>query len=492
MMAKKHMKHLLFYTILLLLLACNRRQEVRPSYGFFPVKEYGRWGYINSDGEIVIRCQFDRAQRFSEGLAAVVVDSLWGFIDSTGRIVIKPSFKKVSMFSNGLCNVVMPRDTSFKSAFIRKDGSIAFLTNYDHISLFTSDRASVTINENVCVLDTQGRVLFNTHYPYGGGSEFSDGILKVWTGDSTKYVNIHGKVIACIPGMGHDDFSGGFAKIQLNGDDYYLDTTGQIIHPRALPAYYQRIPIVSIRGIEPCFYINDKGKVAERGLHLEDWSYKGFINGLWWVKQNHQWGYINQRGVFVWKEQFAVAYSRLDLVKWGLMPLEVHKPISVSRYAGPDNFPRTHVFTRISKPTLFIDTADINVFCDRYLAFKLYLINAGHDTLAMPAQDNTLEIVQQAINPKGEWQDIEYHYDSFCGNSYHTLYLPPDSYQILTLPVFKGKFKTKLRCKLVLEHHEIYSNSVAGEVNLGQFLTPQDNEHPRGAVFFIHESRQVY
>lgn len=35
-------------------------------------------------------------------------------------------------------------------------------------------------------------------------------------------------------------------------------------------------------------------------------------------------------------------------------------------------------------------------------------------------------------------------------------------------------------------------NSVAGEVNLGQFLTPQDNEHPWGAVFFIHESEQVY
>ncbi|MFZ6009559.1 MAG: WG repeat-containing protein [Bacteroidota bacterium] len=58
----------------------------------FPVKEYGRWGYINGDGIEVIECKFDYAARFYEGLAAVKVDSLWGFIDQTGKMIILPKF----------------------------------------------------------------------------------------------------------------------------------------------------------------------------------------------------------------------------------------------------------------------------------------------------------------------------------------------------------------------------------------------------------------
>jgi len=47
---------------------------------FFPIKEYGKWGYINTNGEVVIKCQFENAGHFSEGLAAVCIDTLWGLL----------------------------------------------------------------------------------------------------------------------------------------------------------------------------------------------------------------------------------------------------------------------------------------------------------------------------------------------------------------------------------------------------------------------------
>ena len=57
--------------------------------------ETGLWGYINESGEEVILAQYEDAQDFSEGLAAVKVDGLYGFINVSGEMVIEPQFEGV-------------------------------------------------------------------------------------------------------------------------------------------------------------------------------------------------------------------------------------------------------------------------------------------------------------------------------------------------------------------------------------------------------------
>ena len=57
--------------------------------------ETGLWGYINESGEEVIPAQYEDAQDFSEGLAAVEIDGLYGFIDVSGEMVIAPQFEGV-------------------------------------------------------------------------------------------------------------------------------------------------------------------------------------------------------------------------------------------------------------------------------------------------------------------------------------------------------------------------------------------------------------
>lgn len=52
--------------------------------------------------QMVIPARFERAEPFSEGLAAVRIEGRWGFIDPEGRVVIQPTFEMVGRFWNGL------------------------------------------------------------------------------------------------------------------------------------------------------------------------------------------------------------------------------------------------------------------------------------------------------------------------------------------------------------------------------------------------------
>lgn len=64
-----------------------------------------RYGYVDSQGKMVIAPDYREALRFTEGLAAVLKNDKWGYIDHGGNFVIKPQFDKASPFSEGLACV---------------------------------------------------------------------------------------------------------------------------------------------------------------------------------------------------------------------------------------------------------------------------------------------------------------------------------------------------------------------------------------------------
>ena len=50
--------------------------------GLFPKKnKKHKYGYVNQNGKQIIKYQFDYAETFSEGFAAVVIDGKFDFID---------------------------------------------------------------------------------------------------------------------------------------------------------------------------------------------------------------------------------------------------------------------------------------------------------------------------------------------------------------------------------------------------------------------------
>lgn len=81
-------------------------------YAEYPVPHEsmsGKWGYINSVGQMVIRPRYDSALPFREGMAAVEQRGKWGFVNLQGRQVCKCVYQEV-------------RDFNYGYALVKKDG----------------------------------------------------------------------------------------------------------------------------------------------------------------------------------------------------------------------------------------------------------------------------------------------------------------------------------------------------------------------------------
>lgn len=69
-------------------------KEILTTNTLFLVKENGKYGYENKNGERIVDCIYDDAkEQNSFGYCAVQKDGLWGALKSDGTVVVKPSRK---------------------------------------------------------------------------------------------------------------------------------------------------------------------------------------------------------------------------------------------------------------------------------------------------------------------------------------------------------------------------------------------------------------
>lgn len=70
------------------------------------VEKGGKWGFINTSGEVVIEPQYECAKSFSNGLAGIKEGEFWSFINVNNEKVIVGEFNDVNYFnSKGNCFV---------------------------------------------------------------------------------------------------------------------------------------------------------------------------------------------------------------------------------------------------------------------------------------------------------------------------------------------------------------------------------------------------
>jgi hypothetical protein len=79
----------------------------------------------------------------------------------------------------------------------------------------------------------------------------------------------------------------------------------------------------------------------------------------------------------------------------------------------------------------------------------LRLVNRTGKTVGFSACDSRLYIVQEALLEDGRWQALEKFPETFCGNSFHRVFLESNEYWEFFAPCRVGWHRTKLRFRLV-------------------------------------------
>ena len=117
-----------------------------------------------------------RVEDFSEGLAAVQIDSnidgLFGFVDRNGSQVIPPKFTSVGNFSQGLAVAEVPETK--RKGFINPRGEWVIPPQFEFAGDFSEDLASVQIGEKWGYIDQKGTVVIPPRFEEAYG--FSEGL----------------------------------------------------------------------------------------------------------------------------------------------------------------------------------------------------------------------------------------------------------------------------------------------------------------------------
>jgi hypothetical protein len=110
--------------------------------------------------------------------------------------------------------------------------------------------------------------------------------------------------------------------------------------------------------------------------------------------------------------------------------------------------------------------------------FAVRLANRTNQPVNFLTCDHRMNLVQEAKDAKGQWQPIEYHQLSGCGNSYFDVTLKPNEYWAFSAPSYDGPFETTIRFRLEydgidnLQSPVIYSNEFMGRIHPEQFVVP--------------------
>lgn len=502
-------------------------------------------GYINRQGKLVIDTVFSKINPFIEGFAVVkgmydlfhnrkdsnyVITYDDGVIDTTGKFLIPyGTYSSIGDLSANYFSVEIPREAwdtiegySKKSGFVDKTGKLLFAKSHENSSWIDGDIHCGLVKMNLYkywlpeengisytstktyqgFVNLKGELVVNdTNYKYV--YDFSENRAFVQDEDrNTFLIDTHGKKV-CADTFGSiatEQFHNGVAFVKKHGKYGMIDTNGIFI----IKPQYNGIDEIGLLGNyfftreessdENSDYDELFGIVRKDGSTLLkptllNFDRNGFKNGLLKCVIKEKLAYVDESGQIIWEEkkdsQKNISNLNIDVMNRGYFYAhsKPHKR-DLGGFGGSDNEPQP-----ISKKNNFpenklsvIVTPNLkDTIFHNYVGMNVFIANTSKHQFDFNAQDSRLYMKVQALDQKGQWQDIEYLPSSWCGNSYHILSLESKKFWTFLTPVYEGDFKTKLRIELKYIDPEdksenrwdkkeitIYSNEYEGSINPGQ------------------------
>jgi hypothetical protein len=272
----------------------------------------GRWGYINKNGDTVIKAKYNRCGSFSEGLAYVEVDEKYGFIDKNGLMVIKPQYDYAYSFSEGLSAVYIDE----KYGYINRNGKTVINFQYATARSFKEGLSLVGISREGKIkygyIDAYGKVIINPQFDYA--EDFQEGLapVKVGTGDSGKwgYIDKSGELKIKAQFDYAFQFYEGLAAVRINGYLGFIDKRGNFtITPKFSDIGHFSEGLANVHEGDyrtgKSGYIDKNGNYAIscRFYRAEPFS-EGFAAVSLGIQDANKWNYIDKKNTFLTNEKY--------------------------------------------------------------------------------------------------------------------------------------------------------------------------------------------
>jgi hypothetical protein len=147
------------------------------SNGYAVVKQDGKYGLINSDGEFVVPCIYEKMSKYTKGsVVEVRLNGKWGVVDLSNNTIVEPIYDEV--FVDGNYIVVTIGGKTGCIGFNNKAG-INIPCKYDKLGEFQEETsyAVACLNGKYGIIDTQDNtILPYRRHPYREADHYASSI----------------------------------------------------------------------------------------------------------------------------------------------------------------------------------------------------------------------------------------------------------------------------------------------------------------------------
>lgn len=197
-----------------------------------------KWGLIDRHGRTVLAPHYFNIDRFSDGLAAMILQSgdefLSGFLDTAGQIVIPPQFQSAGAFYRGYAAA----KSGERWGLINKQGQWLLPPRYEAIGQLAEKRVAVRENNRWGYVDDQGYPVIPPQYDEV--ELFFQNAARVRIGDQYGFIDEQGRwLISPRSGEFARHFSEGLVAARTDSLWGYMDRTGTYVIP---PRYSTAMP----------------------------------------------------------------------------------------------------------------------------------------------------------------------------------------------------------------------------------------------------------
>lgn len=292
------------------------------------IKTETKTGFVNQQGEIVIKPEYDGnyCEWIEPNCFWVKKDKIVFLIDHGKSTPLQIDFLKNTFWFDCGDGIIKIRSDK-KIGLVDKYGNTVVEPKYDDIEAFSEDLAAFKMDDKIGYLNRNGGVVippqFTDEYPF---PKFSEDMAAVCSGGRWGYVNKNGKMVISPQFLSASPFNDSFAYVTTNEKEFdeTIDKQGKVIaefHKQFIRAFKDGLASAYDKELKKSGYIDKSGNWAIKPIYT--WA-SDFSDGLALVENNDNGikksGFINTTGTFAfdpysghcWSDGF---YDGLAIVK---------------------------------------------------------------------------------------------------------------------------------------------------------------------------------